>query len=309
MSDSRIAYAVDLGGTTIKAGVVDRSWDILWRSSIPTRAGEGPEAVLDDVVQLVSGARGDVEAARGGIAGIGVGLPGLVQSEAGVTGTMVNLPGWEGFAAADYLRDRLGIEARIDHDLRVVTTGEMLCGAARGLRNFALVAVGTGIGVCIVIEGEIYRRSTGDLGHVTIDYEGRTCSCGGVGCLERYASGSAVVEEIENGLREGKIETRVSPATLAERARGGHAWAKEVFDRAGTCLGFGLVNLVALVNPEIVIIGGGLARAGEVLLEPAITVLEQHAYMFANPRERVRPAQLGADAGIIGAASLVFGSE
>jgi len=309
MSAAQWAFGVDVGGTNIKAGLVDDALSILWRSSIQTRSQEGPEAILDDVAGLVSTCMRDRGLSDADVAGVCLGLPGLLDCEKGVVQTLVNIPGWEGFAVCAYLREKLGMETKIDHDLRIVTRGEMLRGAGRGLRDFVLAAIGTGIGISIVIDGKIYRRSTGDLGHVTIDYEGRRCVCGGIGCLERYVSGPALDEEIKKALERGKIEHVITHKELAGRAQSGESWAKEIFDRAGRYLGFGMLNVVALLNPEVFIIGGGLAQLGNLLLKPAIRVLQRHAYMFSNPRERVRLAQLGDDAGIIGAAALAFGME
>ena len=298
-----VAYGVDVGGTAIRAAVVDRAGQVRWRASIPTPRDLGPEGTLDRIAELVAGAGAE----RGTVLGIGVGLPGVVDADKGLAGMAANLPGWEGFPAAAYLRDRLGMDAKIDHDLRVVTWGEMRCGAARGLQNFALVTIGTGVGVCIVTDGIIYRRSTGDLGHMTIDPNGRPCSCGSVGCLEQYVSGRALENEIEQAVRDGGLVRAVTVPELADMARAGHGLAKQVFDRAGRYLGFGLLNVAALINPEAFVIGGGLAQAGEVLLGPAIQVLEQHAFMFPDARRRVRRAELGDDAGVIGAASLILG--
>jgi len=310
MPGKRLAYGVDIGGTAVKAGLVDETWRLLWRSNIPTETAKGPKGILDEVVRLVTGAAGELGVSPPDVEGIGVGLPGLVDSENGIAGRAAHLPGWDGFPVAAYLKDALGIDARIDHDLRLVTTGEMLCGAAKGLRNFVLAAVGTGIGICIVIDGHIYRRSTGDMGHMTIDRHGRDCSCGGIGCLEGYISAPALAEEAKKAQEAGKVNEVLSPAELAARASAGETWAQEIFDRAGICLGFGMLNVVALLNPEVFIVGGGLLGAGELLLDPAIGVLQRHAAgFFPNARERVKVAQLGDDAGVIGAASLILRPE
>ena len=306
MSTRLHACGVDLGGTSIKIGLVDESLQVRWRCSLPTRPQAGPEAVLNEVAEVVRAATGEMDISGEELVGIGMGLPGVVDSERGTTRTMVHLPGWEEFPISRYLSDRLGIASKIDHDLRVVTRGEMLCGAARGLRNFCLATVGTGIGVCIVIDGKIYRRSTGDMGHMTINCDGRPCTCGSVGCLETYVSGPSLDDEIAEALKHGKIERIISREELAGRAGAGERWAEEVFHRVGRYLGFGMLNVVAIINPEMFLIGGGLVRSGEMLLEPAIRVLEEHACMFTNPRQRVALCQLGDDAGIIGAAALLL---
>ena len=306
MSTKHFAYGVDLGGTNMKCGLVDESLEILWRSSAPTRAQAGPEAILDEVVELVESAGGDVNISEREVVGLGVGLPGLVDSDRGTVATIPQLPGWEEFPVSKYLSDKLRMDVKIDHDLRVVTRGEMLCGAARGLRNFCLATVGTGIGVCIVVDGAIYSRSTGDMGHLTIDCNGRPCNCGGIGCLQRYVSASTFDDEIAKALDRGDVDRMISHEELTERARAGERWAKEIFDRAGRCLGFGMLNVVAIINPEKFIIGGGLVRSGDLLLEPAIEVLEKHAYMFSNPRQRIAVTELGDDAGILGAAALLL---
>jgi len=307
MPGKRLAYGVDIGGTTVKAGLVDETWRLLWRSNIPTETARGPKGILDEVVGLATGAAGELGVSPTDVEGIGVGLPGLVDSENGTAGPATHLPGWDGFPVAVYLKDGLGINSRIDHDLRLITTGEMLCGAAKGLRNFVLATVGTGIGICIVIDGHIYRRSTGDMGHMTIDRHWPDCPCGGIGCLEGYISVAALAEEAKKAQKAGKANKVLSPEELAASAQAGERWAKEIFDRAGTYLGFGMLNVVALLNPEVFIVGGGLMEAGELLLAPAIDVLERHAAgFFHNARERVRIAQLGDDAGVIGAASLIL---
>lgn len=304
-----VAFGADIGGTTIHLGLVDPSWAVRWRMSMPTRAHAEPEAVLGDVVEAVTKASDDLGLDRTAIRGIGVGLPGVVDAERGVAGKAANLPGWEGFGVTKYLADRLDIRSRLDHDVRVMTRGEMLCGAARGLRDFVLVAIGTGVGMSVVVNGEIYRRSTGDLGHMTIDHRGRRCPCGGAGCLERYVSGPALAAEVRRTRRGSAIDLPVQPEEVAEQARAGRPWAGAVFDRLGRYLGLALCNVVAMLNPEVVIIGGGLARAGRLLLDPAIDVLEERAFMFTNPRDRIWATQLGDDAGVIGAASLILDDE
>ena len=301
-----VAYGVDLGGTTIRAAIVDTTWQVRWQADTATPRKQGPAATLDRVIALMHEAPGDLTAH---VCGAGVGLPGLVDPEAGLAGTAANLPGWDGFPVRAYLRERLGLPVSIDHDLRAVTRGEMRCGAARGLRDFALVAVGTGVGLCLVIDGHIYRRSTGDLGHMTIDPNGRPCPCGNVGCLERYVSGTAIENAVRAAVADGTLDRPVSPEALAAMATSGHPWARAVFDQAGRYLGFGLLNVAAIVNPEVFIIGGGLARAGELLLGPAVAVLEKHAVMFPDARARIRTAQLGDMAGPVGAASLVMSQE
>ena len=303
------AFGVDLGGTNIKLGLVDSSFRIRWQESLPTRRDAGPEGILNEIAETLGNAWRENEIPDETLVGAGMGLAGLVDSDQGTVQMIVHLPGWEDFPVAKYLREKLGMFCEIDHDLRAIARGEMLCGAARGLRNFCLATVGTGIGICIVIDGKVYARSTGDMGHMTIDINGPKCKCGNIGCLEEYISGPTFDEKIAAACAQGKLDHMVSREELAGIAYAGEPWAKAIFEHAGRCLGFGMLNTVAILNPEKLIIGGGLTRSGDLLLEPAIQVLEKHAFMFTNPRQRIALCQLGDDAGIIGAAALLLKPE
>ncbi len=298
---------VDLGGTSAKVGIVDRAGAILARRRVPIDARAGFVDIVGPIAAALSTLLDEV--GRGPPAGIGIGAPGFFDPEHGTNvGGSENIPGMQGRSAAAWLTERLGAPAWADNDATCAAGAELSYGAGRGLRGFILVTVGTGIGGGLVLGGRVWRGVrgyAGEIGHVSIDPGGPPCPCGARGCLEMYASGPAIVRawKARAGTRAGEAGT---PLEIARLAGAGDPAALEAFAGAGRAMGQVLGGVVNLLDIEACILGGGVADAGEVLLEPVRRGLKEFAYPLAAEGVRLIRAELGNDAGLLGAAALAW---
>lgn len=305
------AIGVDLGGTKMLLGVLDPGGKTVWESREGS-AGESESELVELLLREIEEARAE----RGGIEAVGLGIPARIDHEKGIALSAVNLP-IEDLPIRDIVVERAGLPTFVDNDANVAALAEQLYGAARGTRNSVLLTIGTGIGGGLVLGGEIYRGSIGagaELGHMSIEMDGPPCqgSCRGRGCIETFASGTAIGREgraaaerepdsaIGNLLAEGK---QVDGKAVTVAAKEGDETAIGVFEQAGRRLGVGLANLANIFEPEVIVIGGGVMAAGDLLLEPARAELRARALQPMNETPVV-PAQLGEDAGMIGAAAM-----
>ncbi len=292
-------------------GVLDPDSKVLWESR---EASTGQTE--DELVELLIREIGEAHAAREGVTGVGLGIPATINHDKGIAVSAVNLP-LEDVPIRDLVRERTGLAAFVDNDATVAALAEHLYGAARGAENAVMLTIGTGIGGGLILGGEVYRGSTGagaELGHTVIEADGPPCqgNCPGRGCIETLASGTALG-------REGRAAAEREPnsalgAMLAdgetidgkvvtEAALGGDATARGVFDLVGSRLGVALTSFANIFEPEVFVIGGGVIAAGDMLLEPARRVLSERA-LPPMKRIPVVAAELGADAGMIGAAAM-----
>jgi glucokinase len=315
---STLLAGVDLGGTTISAGLGTREGQILARKTVPTRAEEGPEAVLRRMAGLVHELAAQVGA---GPSAAGVGVPGLVERATGTTRFLPNLPTqWRGVPVAEILAGRLGCPVRVLNDVRTATLGELRFGHGRTARTMAFFALGTGIGGGVVIDGKLRLGplgAAGELGHQTILPDGPRCGCGSRGCLETLASGPAISAEgvrllrsglalVLHSLTEGDAD-RVSPQTMARAAEGGDETVLEALLRAATWLGIGVANVVTVLHPDLVVLGGGVAEVGLLLLDRVRVVVRERVRMFPTEDLRIERSALGEGAGLLGAIALAAG--
>ena len=312
---------VDLGGTKIMAGLVSEEGKVLSRVSSPTEAEKGGEHVMEKIIDLVREAAKEAEVPLSEVLAIGVGTPGCIDSERGVVVSPVhNIPGWQGMEIGRRLKEATGRPSFADNDVNVIALGEALFGAAKGARCAICVAIGTGIGGGIVIEGKIFRGATyfaGEIGHMSINPWGLKCGCGARGCVEAYASGPAIERLAEEGIKRGVRsiipevarelgEPGITARSVFEAVRRGDAFAREIVYEAVRMLGALLGGVINLLNPDRVVIAGGVAQAGEVLLP----ILEREVRRWALPPSfeacKIVLSKLGPDAGIIGAAALAM---
>jgi glucokinase len=287
------SLGIDLGGSAIKACVLDLGPPaaVLHEAATETVAEEGPAAVLD----RMAAAGSQAIAAAGPVDAVGVGMPGPLDIENGRALFMTNLPGWEGQPVVAPLRERLGLPVALVNDVRAYTLAELELGAGRGASTVVCFALGTGVGGGVVVGGKLLlgmNGSIGELGHQTMEPDGPPCPCGNHGCLEQYVSGPAIA-------RAAGLETAEQVFEAVER---GDVSARRVLERAGTFLGIGIANTVLVVGPERVIVGGGVAAAGDLLLEPARRELERRVRVMPLDRIAIVPAELGPRAGAVGAA-------
>jgi glucokinase len=306
--------AVDIGGTSIKLGAVEvgGTHRVLNRAAIAGHATRDPDAVLDEMAKALT-ALAD-EAGWSKPDGVGVGSAGLINSREGVIEFSPNLPAWTGFALGPGLRRRLDLPVHVDNDVNVFTLAEWMWGAGGRLPNVVFLTLGTGIGGGIVADGRLLRGAdgfAGEPGHVTLDMAGFDCACGNRGCAERYVGNKDIVAATRRHPGFGKDDRLrqadpLTPEIVSEAAAAGSKVAAEVMRDAGRALGALLVTLVNLLNPERVVIGGGVAQAGPLILDPAREHLLRHSLVARHAPPEILAAGLGTEAGLLGAAALLL---
>lgn len=290
---------VDLGGTSIKCGLISPANEIVERTFGPTLALEGPAQAADRIAQNVRALMTHVPQGEH-IDGIGVCSPGPLDHKTGVLSEPPNL-GWKNVPFAEMLSERLDLPVTLEHDAKAAALGEYHFGAGRGSEAMALIIVGTGVSAGIIINGELYRGVhdyAGELGHITVDVDGPVCRCGSNGCVEVFAAGPGIISAYEYA-----AHTRVESAkAIAQAAHNRDEIALRVFERAGRALGAGMGTLAMLMDISTFVMFGGVVSAGELLLAPARHALKHYTYKSVGARARIVIGTLGNDAGILGAA-------
>lgn len=315
MSESFL-IGIDLGGTFIKAGALDASAALSQRWSLETEAAGGFEHVFLRLVNLIREIRGQIECGGNCVAAIGVGVPGPMSHKRGFIYGAPNLPGWVNIPLRDLLQKELRLPVTLENDANAAAYGEFVAGAGRGCSDLVLLTLGTGIGGGVVAGGRMQRGhfdNGGEIGHVIVVPNGRPCPCGQRGCLERYASANAVAERLIEAVRAG------DNALLAERVHRGDAitsqdvlstcqagcsTARRIWDEACWHLAVMCVNLQHILNPERILLAGGLINAGAPLLSGIQSYFAALNWSVAKDQPELAFATLGGDAGIIGAAAL-----
>ena len=307
----------DLGGTNLRAAIVDvETGNVLHHMSIPTLAREGHNAVMRRMADLCLQVIQSSGMQENDIGGIGIGVPGVLDLEKGETLFLPNLPGtWQHVPLRDTIARLTRLPTALLNDVRSITNGEWRFGAGRGVNTIAVFAIGTGIGGGLVINGQLHLGiggTGGELGHTMIDFNGLRCGCGNNGCLEAYASGPAIaamgMKAIAQGLTTSIAElceydlNRITPELIAKAAEAGDEIAKDIYKKAGFYIGIAAANVCASIGPGRIIIGGGVAQAGDLLLEPIHRTLRERVYVMPVEQVEVVLSQLGDNAGVIGVA-------
>ncbi len=312
---------IDVGGTNVKIALVDDNGKIIYSNSVPTYAKMGYEYTVNNIKQAIKDLMKETNTTPSDIEGIGFDFPGQVDCKTGVVKLAPNIPGWVNVPIAQMIEDEFHIPTRIDNDVRCAALGELKFGAGKGCENFICITVGTGIGSGIVINGKVVRGATnaaGELGHIKLQMNGGPiCGCGDTGCLEAFASGPAIVAMAQEYIKGGKSTKfremaaveggEITPYMVAKAAEEGDPVAKRIFEIVGEYIGIGLTSVINLLNPERVIIGGGVAESGELLLGPIRKTIKERAMVVAGNAVEIVPAQLGNSAGVIGASMLIEG--
>ncbi len=300
---------VDIGGTNVKLGIVSESGEVIEHGSIVTAAG-GPEAVAMKVEEWYAKRRGKYP----GIRAAGIDCAGLVDGERGFLYTSPNLPGWKDVSLGEIFERRLGLTVTLDNDVNCAVWGEYIMGAGRGTRHFVAITLGTGVGGGIVIDGRLYRGAqglAGEIGHHIIIDGGPLCSCGNRGCLEAVTGAASITARaLELAARKpgGRLvlSKNLTVRDISEAASLGDGVAIEALAETGRLLGIGLANIVHILNPEVVAVGGGVAGAGDFILEPARKSMKEHLIGDILSTVRIVPAELGNMAAFLGASMLAL---
>jgi glucokinase len=292
--------------------VADDSGRVLADDMRASLTAEGLDAVLDRIVESLDASLAKAGVERGRLASVGIASPGAVDVVQGIVPNAPQLPGWQDVPLARLLEERLGLPTRLENDATAAALGEHRFGAGRGSRFMLYITVSTGVGGGIIIDGELYRGKSGaagELGHVIIDMNGPPCGCGARGCLEALASGTAIARKGEQLAESGdspvlarlrREEGRVTAEMMERAAKMGDAASREVFREAGHYFGVALAGFVNVFDPEVIVIGGGVAKAGDLLLEQARVTMESLAMKQPLKGVRLAVSELGDFAGTFG---------
>ena len=311
--------AVDVGGTNIASGIVGLDGTVLYRGKRPTCAGTGVENVLERIMGAVADGLKEAQGLGLEPVGVGLGIPGVQDSLGGLSYSAPNLdPEWKNIKVPSRIEEHFGLPVEMDNDVRCHALGEKLFGAGKGVDNLILITLGTGIGSGIFLDGKMFYGAGGcggEVGHITIMDDGPRCSCGNYGCVEALCGAPGISlrarQAIESGaesmigqLVEGDLG-RITPKVIYDAAVAGDELAQKVMDDTGKYIGIAMAGAVNIINPELLIIGGGVAAAGEMLIGRIRTEIKKRAMGIQGEMVKVVAAQLGEDAGLIGAAMLI----
>ena len=301
------SIAVDLGGTNLRAAVVDDSGKMLDKISAPTNMPDGREAVVSSLVGAIESLRGR----WGGdsLAGIGVAVPGFILMEPGVIVGSNNMAALENYPIRDELSRRLGTKVILENDANAAALGEKWMGAGRDVQDLVLLTLGTGIGGGIISGGKVLHGCVGmagEIGHMTVDPVGNPCGCGNVGCLEKHASATAVVSMAKLLHLGEELDQEVTSEYVCKLAQAGDEKARMVFECMGRALGLAIGNLVNIFNFPLYLLSGGMLPAWELFAPPLLEEVRRRSFTYRNAKTRIEPAVLGNEAGLYGAAYLPF---
>lgn len=300
---NNLKIGIDLGATFIKMGVVDRNGKIASRMTVSTKKYSINkqyliDAIIDNIYILLS----QLQLKDKIISGAGIGVPGPVDSEKGIVHYLTNIQGWKNVPLKAILEKKLGFNVSVDNDVNAITLGEQAFGAGKGANDVVCLTLGTGVGGGIIIDGKLYRGATmcaGEIGHMPVNERGPKCNCGGTACLERYIGNRYILENAQKIF--GK---KINLEDLTEMAKDGNKKAIKIWEDAAMKLAVVLTGVINLLNPDRVIIGGGVSKAGRFILSPLRKEIMKRAMAGQAKHVKIVNAKLGSDAGIIGAALL-----
>ena len=303
---------IDVGGTNIKAGAVDYQGNIIASLRVLSEASSGPEAILSKLESIVRDLQLKVKDRT--LAAIGFGIPGAIHSIEGIVTQAPNFPALNGMPIGKLLSERIQKPCFIENDANAIAFGEMWVGAGRGYSHILCLILGTGVGGGVIINGELLRGAdgmAGELGHVAVDMDGAQCNCGSFGCLETLASATGILRMYREQIAKHpesslKSFSEMTPALIFAEATKGDEFARSLFKQAGHGLGVGMASFVNIFNPEILIIGGGVAAAWEFLIPPAIETMKNRAFKAPAERVKIVRAEKENEAGIHGCAYLAW---
>ena len=296
------SIGVDLGGTNLRAAAIDIEGKVLERVAARVEQHAGRNAIINNIATAVHGIQSRI--GMDGLQGVGIGMPGFIDSETGVVLRAANLPDLDGFCVRDALRQQLGTHIILENDANAAALGEKWIGAGRNVENLVLITLGTGVGGGVIIDGKIlhgFVGMAGELGHMTVIPDGNPCGCGNYGCLEKHASATAIAA-MGRLLHLG--DNNLTSADVFEMARAGDRRAISVFESMGRALGIGIANLINIFNFPLYLLSGGPIPAWDLFAPIMFDEIRKRSFVFVSTDTRVERATLGADAGLFGAAHL-----
>ena len=303
---SPLSIGVDFGGTTVKLAVVSGKEILKKGTALHTLSYPSALALVDAMVAEIAVLRSEFPS----VAAVGVGMPGMVDAVNGIVHNLSNVPGWDGMPLAKTLHERTGLPVAVDNDAKAMAFAEWKFGEASAWENVICVTLGTGVGGGLILNGKLFRgaaNGSGEIGQTSIDLNGTPAEYGNLGALEKYVGNRQIAERAVELYRKNGVERPMeecSPAALDKAAAAGDAVAQSLWQQVGTEIGAALTNIVWLLNPECIILGGGVANAGERLFAPIRQTIASRTQAIYTGKLKILPAALGSDAGIIGAAAL-----
>lgn len=308
-----IVLACDLGGTNLRMSAVDLEGKIRHRLKIETPKAERADDIVRVMVEAAEECRREAEI-FGQVKAMAAAVPATVNVEKGLILKAPNVPSLDGFRFCSVLAGELNIPCFLENDANAAAIGEFTFGAAKGFDSAIMVTLGTGVGGGIIIDGKILRGAdgtAGEIGHICVEPFGAPCGCGSRGCVEQYSSATAIVRltrELENQFPKSVLQnkTRLTSADVYEAGKSGDELALEVFRQMGFYLGIALSGLINVLNPEVIVIGGGASAGWDLFMPHTTEQIHKRAYRESAERAKIVPAELGDDAGILGAAQLAF---
>ena len=316
-SKTYYSIGVDLGTLHTTIVITDLLGRIEKRIEYPTDCHQDKDKIIEKLVAAIHNIVKDSRIQWKKISGIGVAAPGLIDKK----GTMLISPnfGWRDTPLREILKKEFHIPVFVDNNVNAMALAESEFGKGQGVKNFVFINVGMGIGAGVVINGELFHgesNCTGEIGHTTVDYNGPKCSCGNKGCLEVMASGPAIAKRAIKAIKEGEKSliselanydlNQVSAEIVATAANQGDKLGRNIMEKTGEYLGTGVANIINLFNPELVIVGGGVARAGDLIFKPLKKAVQKRAFSVSAEVAKIIPVSLGKDCTVIGAAALVL---
>jgi glucokinase len=303
---SAYAIGVDLGGTNLRVAAIDAQGQVLHKVSEPAVFDAGPRRVVNEIVKVIEAVRTRV--GTDGLRGVGIGVPGFIDMNAGVVIGSANLPGFQGFPVRDEVQQELGTPIILENDANAAALGEMWRGAGKNVKDLILLTLGTGIGGGIVMNGKVmhgFLGMAGEFGHMTVFPDGNPCGCGNWGCLEKHASATAIAA-MGRMMHFGRD---ITSARVYELALEGNERAKLVFESTGRALGIAIASLINIFNFPLYLLSGGPLPAWEFFAPSMFAEINRRSFIFARTGTRVEKGLLGADAGLYGAAYLPLQCE
>ncbi len=312
----KYALGIDLGGTSIKFGIVSRLGKILYKASLPSGAELGPAAVIS---QIKKGVKQIFKLKKVKIEGIGIGAPGVINITKGTVEYPPNFPGWGKIKLGNIIQNEFKLKTLVENDANAAAIGEYIFGAGKKYNSFVMITLGTGVGGGVIIDKKIYRGdfgAAGEIGHMSISYNGPKCKCGSIGCIESYVGNNYLKQRVIKDLQVhpgslilklvNKEADRITPRVIQEAMEHGDEFAISVVNDMGIQLGAVLASVSNLLDISIFIIGGGVSGFGKPLFDKIQETIKDRVFIPAKKRVKVLPARLKNEAGIKGASALVF---
>jgi glucokinase len=305
---------IDLGGTNLKAGIVERDGKITHRLSIKTNYNADSQAISNQIFELIDEIIKDAHVKKSDIIGVGLGSPGLIDKKGETIIFSPNLPRWRNIPIKRLVIERFSMPCVLENDANAAAWGEKWVGAGKDVNSLVMLTLGTGIGGGIVIDNKLWRGANNvaaEIGHMIIHMDGPKCSCGNNGCIEAYASATAMVRRFKESLKGGassslKDSREITAKMINDAAFQGDRASLDIIEETGRYLGIALVNVMHILNPEMIVLTGGMIGSGELLMNPIRQVTKQKAFEASYRDTKIVFSQLGNDAGIIGAAGCLL---